>query len=612
MESANLPVICDLPAFLDRNYDYIIVGGGAAGLVLASRLSEDPNISVGVLEAGEARLGDQNIASPVGMAAMFDNPDYDWCFRSTPQKGNNEKTFHVSRGKMLGGSSGINFMAYVRPSREDIDNWERLGPSMKGWNWNTLEPYYRKGARISQGTAEMRGPQDTLRVNSASHGDGPIATSHPPWRFPVEDSLIHALDEVSGLPRPEDPFSGDHLGFFGTLSHIDRSDGAVRSDATAYLKGTGARANLRILPNAFAAKLLLNADSGQIKAQEVEFTYGGNIYSVNARRETILACGTIQTPQILELSGIGDPAILQAADIPTRVPLPAVGTNLQDHPMTAVTYELKPKNETLDSLFADHALFGQYMNDFLTSGTGPVGGCMSLGGYIPYASLVHEARLKDTLNQVAPSGGQENLAALTKELLQSSTSASVQITGVPANFSTESGHSSLKDAMPGAPAGHGPCYTFLVANSYPLSRGSCHITSSDPTAAPQIDLGVLTNPVDVDVLTAGAQFADKVFRSSHVAHKIVQRISPPPSVDINDWDQVKAYAQDQILIYNHLIGTCAMGSVVDERLRVYGVQGLRVADASVIPLQMSGNIIATVYAVAERAADLIKEDAKAL
>ncbi|KAL4795814.1 hypothetical protein BDV19DRAFT_362124 [Aspergillus venezuelensis] len=612
MATTTLPIICDLPGFLATNYDYIIVGGGAAGLVLASRLSGDPHVSVGVLEAGDARLGDHNIASPAGMAAMFDNPEYDWCFRSTPQKGNSDKTFHVSRGKMLGGSSGINFMAYVRPSREDIDNWERLGQGLKGWNWDTLQPYYRKSARISQRTAEMGDPQDTLRVNAASHGDGPIATSHPPWRFPVEGSLIHALDEVSGLRRPKDPFSGDHLGFFGTLSHIDRSEGAVRSDATAYLKQICNWTNLKILPNALASKVLLNADAGHIKAQGVEFTYEGKTYSVNAKHETILACGTIKTPQILELSGIGDPAILQSAGIPTRVPLPAVGTNLQDHPMTAVTYELKPDNQTLDSLFADPALFGQYMNEFLTTGTGPVGGCMSLGGYISYASLVDAQTLNDTLNQIAPSGRAADAATLTEELLASSTSASVQITGVPANFSTESGHSSLKGAMPGAPAGHGPCYTFLVANSYPMSRGSCHIQSSNPAVAPEIDLGVLTNPIDVDVLAAGTQFADKVFQSSHVADKIVQRISPPPSVDINDWDQVKPYAQDQILIYNHLIGTCAMGSVVDERLRVYGVDGLRVVDASVIPLQMSGNIIATVYAVAERAADLIKVDAKAV
>ncbi|KAL4954646.1 alcohol oxidase [Aspergillus filifer] len=598
MATASLPIICDLPDFLNTNYDYVIVGGGAAGLVVASRLSEDPDISVGVLEAGEARLGDQNIVSPVGMATMFDNPDYDWCFRSTPQ--------------MLGGSSGINFMAYVRPSREDIDNWERLGQNLKGWNWESLEPYYRKSARISQGTAEMLGPQDTLRVNPASHGDGPIATSHPPWRFPIEDSLIHALDEVSGLPRPEDPFSGNHLGFFGTLSHIDRAEGAVRSDSTAYLKTIGDRANLKILPNAFASKLLLSLDAGQVKVQGVQFTNEGKTYSVNARRETILACGTIKTPQILELSGIGDPAVLDSAGITTRVRMPAVGKNLQDHPMTAVTYELKPENQTLDSLFADPALFGQYLNQFLETGTGPVGGCMSLGGYLPYASLVNDQSLKDTLNQIAHSGHSTDAASLTRELLSGPISASLQITCVPANFSTESGHRSLKGAMPGAPEGHGPCYTFLVANSYPLSRGSSHITCADPAAAPRIDLGLLTESVDVDVLAAGTQFADKVFQSSHVADKTVQRISPPHSVDITDWEQVKAYAKDQILIYNHLIGTCAMGSVVDERLRVYGVEGLRVVDASVIPLQMSGTIIATVYAVAERAADLIKEDAKAV
>ncbi|KAL2864391.1 GMC family oxidoreductase [Aspergillus lucknowensis] len=602
------PIICSLAEFLAHEYDYIIVGGGTAGLVLASRLSEDPDVRVGVLEAGEARLEDPNIASPVGMSAMMNNPDYDWCFKSTPQKGNNNKTLHVARGKTLGGSSAINFLAYFRPSKDDLDAWESLGPGTEGWNWAALEPYYRKSQRIAQGYVPMQEPLDSFALDSRFHGDGPIGTSFPVWRYPVEDALLRAFDAEGGLSRSRDAWSGEHLGFFGTLATVDRSGTPRRSDAaTGYLKGIGERGNLRILTNALVHRVILD-ETGPVTARGVVFSYEGHEHQVLARRETIISSSTIKSPQLLELSGIGDPAVLDAASITTRVPLPAVGNNLQEHPLTTVTYELKD-GESLDTLLANPQRLGEAVAQYLEDGTGPASGCMSLAGFLPYASLVSKDTFTTTLDRIQPSTLRDIAMA---SLLHDPNSPSVQFTCLPTNFSPQNGHYDLTRVMTGAPAGYGACYTVLVNTSYPLSRGSSHITSSDPQAHPKVDLGVFSAPVDIDVMVAGVKFMDKCFRSPHVADQMGRRVNPPASVDIEDAEQVKAYVQDNILIFNHILGTCAMGEVVDERLRVKGVRGLRVVDASVLPMQMSGNILATVYAVAERAADLIKQDAKAV
>ncbi|KAL4886860.1 hypothetical protein BJY04DRAFT_227177 [Aspergillus karnatakaensis] len=616
MATVPLPVVCTLSQFFDQNgYDYIIVGGGTAGMVLASRLSENPNMRIGVLEAGEAHLGDQHIASPAGMAQVLNNPDYDWCFRSTPQLGNNNKVHHVARGKGLGGSSCINFLSYCRPSRQDIDNWEKLGGS--DWSWDRLLPYYQRSQRVAQGDLEMDGAQDSFAFDPHYHGDGPVATSFPSWRFPFEDNLLCALDETAGgVSRPADPCSGDHLGFYGTLSTIDRSGKPRRCDAsTGYLKGIENRPNLKILPNALACRIDLSDESFMPSmslsptARGVVFSCEGQMYYVHARREIILACGSIKSPHLLELSGIGNPADLEAAGISLRVALPGVGENLQEHPMSALTYELRSSNMTLDSLFSDRSVFEDFMAQYTESGDGPLGGCMSLTGFLPYASCVDRSRLERTLENFASAVETQSsdIDAMSADMLRDPASASVQFTCVPANFNPEAGHGDLSRVMPGS--SQGPCYTILVSSAYPLSRGSVHAATADPYAAPGIDLGLLGNDVDVDVIAAGIAFADKAFRSRHVSDQVARRVSPPASLNIDDPDEVRQYVKDNVLIFNHLLGTCAMEKTVDSRLRVKNVHGLRVVDASVIPVQMSGNIIATVYALAERAADLIKEDA---
>jgi choline dehydrogenase-like flavoprotein len=328
------------------------------------------------------------------------------------------------------------------------------------------------------------------------------------------------------------------------------------------------------------SKILLDKTT----ARGVEFWRDGAFHNVFTTTEVILSASTVQSPRLLELSGIGDPDVLRTAGIDCVVPLPEVGNNLQEHPMTAATYELAPGEISLDSLFKDQALFQEHQRLYMEQHSGAMAGAMSVVGFLPYATLVSEQELGKLVSEVTASSLQlseqefQNIMAH----LRSPKSAAVQFTGVPANFDLKFGHADQSKLMPGAPPDRNACYTVLVSANYPLSRGSSHVISPDPFAAPQIDLALLSHPVDASVLASGLRFVDRAFQSPQV--------------------------RDRTMIYNHILGTCALGRVVDERLRVKGVRGLRVVDASVIPASLSGNIMSTVYALAEKAADMIKED----
>ncbi|KAH8799339.1 putative aryl-alcohol dehydrogenase [Xylogone sp. PMI_703] len=607
----NTPVLCDLSEFTDEttSFDYIIVGGGTSGLVLASRLTEYSNVRVGVIEAGKSRLGDHNVEGVGGISTILHNPEYDWIYKTVPQTSNNNKVHHVVRGKLLGGSSGVNFMTYITPSASDIDSW---GETNKGWSWKDLKPYYRKHEAFHRHPSEKERP-DHFVLNPSSHGDsGPIQVSFPPTTFPFEDSLIKAFDEISGLSRPKDPYDGDHLGFFEYLSTIDRHPGNVSRSyaATGHLAPALERSNLKVLTEATASRILLSKAEQPI-ARGVEFWHGNKLYRVFAKKEIILSTSTIQSPRLLELSGIGHKEVLQNAGVECLVPNLFVGENLQEHPMTVLTYELVgEENVTLDSLFQDPALFQKHLEKSMTTQDGFLAGNIGLTGFIPYASQVSSEVLKKTIASIENSLDTET-SRYHVTRLDDPRSSNIQFIGVPATFNIKVGYNDQSKLI-GVPYGHNGSYSILISAMYPVSRGSTHIQGSKmygDQASPEIDLGLLTHPADVDIIAAGLMFADRVFtQSTHVSAKIGRRVSPPVDVDLTDFDQAKAFVRNQISIFNHNLGTCTMGKVVDERLRVKGVKGLRVVDASVIPFQLSGNIISTVYAVAERAADIIKED----
>ncbi|KAE8365905.1 alcohol oxidase [Aspergillus caelatus] len=586
-----------LSQFLSVDFDYIIVGGGTAGLLLAARLTENPNIQVGVIEAGTSKKNDPNVDDPARLARTLYNPEYDWLYKSIPQAGTNNKVHHVARGKLLGGSSGINYMAYCRPAAEDIDLWGKLGN--KGWSWNELMPYYLKTQRLemANSTQALQG-QALCPSLPQSHGHrGPISTSYPRRRARFEDKIIRAFDETSNIPRPQDPWSGKPLGLYDHLSTINRDDGATRSyAASAFLYPYFERENLKVLTEATVCKVLLDKHSS--KAKGAEFFCSGTMHQIFATMEIILSAGPVQSPRLLELSGIGNPELLRRANIDCILPLLEVGENLCEHPMTSITYALDETKSSKNNLHLSQAACDDGMSDGV-----------SLMAFLPYSSLVSHKELEETalkVTQCTQLLEQERWSVVAR--LRDPMSGALQFNGTTAVIDIGVGHMNQSRLVSNTSAHEHTYYSFHVTVTSTLSRGSTHVTSPDPFGAPAIDLGLLRDPVDVELLSAGLEFADKVFSSSHVSEQVVTRVIPSPDVDLRDRQQASRFVRDWTTSFNHILGTCAMGRVVDERLRVKGISGLRVVDASVIPTQISGNVMATVYAVAEKAADLIKED----
>ncbi|THC92789.1 hypothetical protein EYZ11_007750 [Aspergillus tanneri] len=552
----------ELSHFLSSSLDYVIVGGGSAGLVLATRLSEDPTVHVGVLEAGKSRIDDENVDSPQGIPSLLHNPEYDWALNSIPQPGTDDRVHVLSGGKMLGGSSGINFMCYCQPLEDDINIWGQLGNV--GWSWDELAPYFQK----------TRGGETEL-----SNGHvGSIKTCFPSGDLDIERAMLDVLNAATGGERP---------GFYRPLSAIEyggASEKPTRSYAsTGYLAPNVGRANLHILSEATVCRILFESGA-PLRAQGVEFCYGGAVHNVSANVEVILSAGTFHSPQILELSGIGDPDVLNAAGIDCRLPLVDVGNNLREHPMAVVSYNLRASNDTAPPE-PSVSLREPISTECL----------VRLVGFLPYASLVAPSEL-DHAGIAANTGHNHSVYQRALAKFRDPQRSLVQLIGHPGGFG-------LADSVP-----RHASYSLLVIGSHPQSQGSCHILSQDPFRAPRIDLGILSQQEDVNVLAAGVAFADSTFHSEHIVHHIAERAFPDRSIDLQDRDQACRFVRNSAVAFNHGVGTCSMGIVVDEQLRVKGVRGLRVVDASVIPLHMAGNPMSTVYALAERASDLIKLD----
>jgi choline dehydrogenase-like flavoprotein len=510
---------------------------------------------------------------------------------------------------LLGGSSCINFMAYTRPPKSDLNEWSQV-LGLKGWSYDELAPYYVKSQVLEDGTSRIHDP-NVIPLDLSVHGkNGAVHTTVNPFEFPIDKSLMPALDEISGLPRPKDPWNGSHLGFYRSLFTVDRTGMPHRSHAAlGYILPILDRPNLKILTETMALRLIIDESN---VAKGVEIRHGDSTHQVLAKKEVILSAGAIQSPQLLELSGIGSPDVLKAAGIECRVPLPGVGENLQDHPLMPMVYELADGVQSVDSVFADPALAQEHGRLLVQDGGGAFAGFMSILGFVPYASVSSEDELNQTVAKIRDAHvtqTQKLQNELIAERVRNPQSPSINFVGAPATFGAmQGGHGNQSLLTTGAPPGRNACYSVLISDMYVASRGSVHIRSSDPLEPPKVDLGFLSNPADVEVFAAGARFVDRVFKTSHLKDKIKARFNPAPEVDLADPNQAHRYVNENILTYNHSACTCAMGEVVDERLHVKGVKGLRLVDASVFPTQISANSMATVYAIAEKAADMIKQD----
>jgi choline dehydrogenase len=537
--------------------DFVIVGAGSAGCVLANRLSVDPAIKVLLLEAGNDDRPQRNLRQfgsslliqiPVGFSKTMKNPAVIWNYNTEPDAETGGRRHSMPRGRVLGGSSSINAMLYVRGQHADYDHWRQLGCT--GWSWGDVLPYFRRAENQERG-------------ESALHGiNGPLNVSDPRDGMAVCEKVIEAAEAI-GIPRNDDINGIEQEGV--AWSQVTMRRGLRHSTAAAYLRPVEKRSNLRILTGAQAERVLI--ENG--RATGVAFQYKGAPAEVRANAEVILCGGAFNSPHLLELSGIGQADRLRALGITPIVDSPGVGENLQDHFMTAASFRLKRGIKSLNSLTQGLPLIGQVLK-YAVSRRGLLS--QSSAQLLIFARSRPDLATPDLQMHITP-------ATMKPELL-----AQKQM---------------VADDHPGL--------TFAPCHLRPESRGHVHLHSSDPFELPRITTNFLSTEADRAAQIAAIKLVRKLVAQPSLASLLEKELFPGPQV--NSDETMLAYARAAGTTVHHPVGTCRMGnddtSVLDTELRVRGVTGLRVVDASIMPRLISGNTNAPVIMIAEKAADMI-------
>ena len=531
-----------------QTVDYVVVGAGTAGCLMANRLSARPDSSVCLLEAG----GRDNwiwFHIPVGYLFAIGNPRADWMFETQAEPGLNNRILKYPRGKVLGGCSAINAMIYMRGQKQDYDGWRALG--LEGWGWDEVKPFFRRHLDHFHGATEHHGAGGEWRVEA------------PRMHWKLLDAFAQAAEQA-GIPRSDDFNTGDNegVGYF----HVNQRRGRRWSTARGFLKPVLGRPNLHVETDAHATRILF--DEG--RAVGVVFRQGGETRQVMARREVVLCAGAVGTPHLLQLSGVGDGERLRSLGIEVVAHKPGVGENLQDHLQLRPIYKVhgvRTLNEEYGSLLRKAGMALQYA---LTR-RGPLTMAPSqLGAFTRSSPSVERPDLQFHVQPLSLDKFGDELHAF-------------------------------------------PAFTASVCNLRPTSRGSIRLGSSDPMAKPEIRLGSLSTEDDEQVAVRALRLVRRIVSMPALAPFRPEEYRPGSAVE-SDREVLEAARQIGTTIF-HPVGTAKMGTeddasaVVDARLRLRGLAGLRIADASVMPRITSGNTNSPTLMIAERGAAMIVEDA---
>ena len=506
-------------------YDYIIVGAGSAGCVLASRLTEGGRKSVLLLEAGP-RDTDRWIHVPLGYGKLFSRTDVNWAYESEPEPALNGRRIFTPRGKVLGGSSSINGLVYIRGQAEDFDAW-----GIPGWDFAGLRPFFEK--------AELE-----LKVSDLE-------------RHELADAFIDSAASL-GIPRTAD-FNGhtqEGTGYYRATAHL----GKRRSTAVAYLRAAEKRPNLRVITNALATRILFDGN----RASGVEFLHEGKVQKASAAGEVILSGGAFNSPQLLELSGVGKRSLLEEKGIPVVHDAPDVGEHLQDHFYARTFWRCNKRCTLNDDMASWHGKLRIGLQYYLQK-KGPL--TISAGHAAAFIRTRPESRRPDA-----------------------------QLYFI--NFST-----AKRGGFLHAHSG----FTCSVSQLQSESRGASHVRSADPSAPPSIRYNYLATENDRRVMVDGLKWIRRIAAAPPLRDYVIDEFYPGPKVQSDE--EWLAFCRESGETVFHPTSTCSLGRVVDGQLRVKGLAGLRVIDASVMPAVPSGNINAAVIAVAEKGAELVKEAA---